>query len=231
MRPIIGIAKSGKKFNPAYWAIWFSVFISGAKPVGLPPQKGIFTEIDGLVLGGGSDIFPGLFSLEPKQGYKYDSPRDQSEISWLTYAREKQIPVLGICRGAQLLNVADGGSLHMNVSEAYDDAVYPDDFFSYIFFRKLIAIKSGSLLEGILKKDSAKVNSMHKQSISSLGSGLQVTAQEPNGVIQAIENPDRDFYMGLQFHPELMIHESEARKIFSSFVRACKKDKNERVVD
>lgn len=225
MRPVIGIARSDEWLNPNFWAICFSVLITGGKPVALSPGRGVNRDIDGLVLGGGTDVYPGRFSSEPKENYLYDNPRDENEIEWLKYADEKKIPILGICRGAQMLNVASGGTLHMDISKAYDNAIHPTDFFSYIFYRKVIAIKPGSLLNEIVGAEDYRVNSMHKQSIKDLGDDFEIIAKEPNGVVQAIEKKSADYYMGVQFHPELMIHEPKAREIFKRLVEASKNKK------
>jgi putative glutamine amidotransferase len=118
------------------------------------------------------------------------------------------------------MNVSGGGKLHMDVSKAYEKADYPATFFSHIFYRKKITIKSNTLLFKILKCSNLKVNSIHKQSISEVAKDLTVTAQEDNGVIQCIEKPEHCFYIGVQFHPEFLIYKKVFRNIFLSLVKA-----------
>lgn len=164
--------------------------------------------------------FPALFQdePEPKEDYAYDHDRDEMELYWLRKAESEGLPVLGICRGAQLMNVAGGGKLHLDVSLVYKKAIYPANWFSYIFYRKKIAIQNGSLLHKILGRTIVRVNSIHKQSIAELADGLVVTAKEDNGVIQAIEKPGHNFYLGVQFHPEFLIYSKIFRRIFEQLV-------------
>lgn len=163
-----------------------------------------------------------LFDDTPKQGYVYDRARDDMEISLAQAALEKDVPVLGICRGAQLLNVAYGGSLHLDMAEAYDDAHYPDSLFAKAFFRKTITTVADSIIRRALGVKTACVNSLHKQSVKELGQGLRATAVEPNGVIQTIEDSNRPYVMGVQFHPEFMLHKKMFRAVFKSLINAAK---------
>jgi len=182
-------------------------------------------DIDGLVIGGGTDLYPPLFKIDPNPHYNYDHDRDALEIKWLERAEEHNMPVLGICRGAQLLNVQRGGTLHVDVSKVYENARYPANIFANIFFRKAINIEPESALKNIFKTQRLQVNSMHKQSIDTLGHGFAVSAKEDNGVVQAIEDRSRAFCMGVQFHPEALIYKSIFRALFKCFVNAAKERK------
>jgi putative glutamine amidotransferase len=228
-KPVIGITKPDQKDNFAYAFIWLSILLAGGKPLKITPlNSGLVDNIDGLVLGGGKDVFPALFQdePEPKHDYEYDHERDEMELYWLRKAENDNIPVLGICRGAQVMNVSRGGTLHLNISEVYEKADYPATFISHIFYRKKITLQPGSLIHKILGRSVLRVNSIHKQSISEIASGLVVTAKEDNGVIQAIEKPDHPFYIGVQFHPEFLIYRKIFRALFSSFVIAANNKKN-----
>ena len=140
------------------------------------------------------------------------------ELYWLRKAENEGLPILGICRGAQLMNVAGGGKLHLDVSAAYKKANYPTSWLSYVFYRKKTTIQNGSLLHGILGRTIVRVNSIHKQSIAEVAPGLTVTAKEGNGVIQAIEKPGSGFYLGVQFHPEFLIYKKIFRQLFKQLV-------------
>lgn len=99
MRPNIGIT-APSKFYPAYYFLRFAVWLCGGRPVALRTLESIQRgDIDGLIVGGGTDVFPGLFQNDPKQDYLYDQKRDEMEIAWLAKAEKEGLPVLGICRG------------------------------------------------------------------------------------------------------------------------------------
>jgi putative glutamine amidotransferase len=224
-RPLIGITKpEARPLNLPYYALWFSVWLAGGKPIVLTPGKPVMPEhIDGLLLGGGTDIFPGLFMKEPKAGYHYDHPRDKMEMKWLRLADDEKIPVLAICRGAQLMNVVRKGNLHMDIEKVYEKAVYPNHLLGYLFFRKQIHIQKDSILFDLFEKETAYVNSLHRQSIADVGEELEVTARETNGIVQAIERKGHPFYLGVQFHPELLIYRKVFRNLFRRFINTARK--------
>ncbi len=219
-KPIIGITKPAKRrLNPTYWALCLSVWLAGGRIKIISFRKTIdINKLDGLLLGGGSDIFPGIFKKDPKKNYRYDRKRDEMEIELLKTANQINIPVFAICRGSQLMNVVSGGSLHMDISKVFFGTKYPDDVLGYLFFRKKIFIESDSIMFDIFRKNQLMVNSLHKQSIDQVGEGLEITAKEKNGIIQAIENKNKPFYLGVQFHPELLIYKKMFRRIFKTFV-------------
>lgn len=220
-KPRIGITKPTQiRFSAPYFTIWISIWLSGGIPVVLKHMKKK-PSIDGLVLGGGKDVYPALYQQKAKSGYLYDRERDYMEKNWLDYALARKLPVLGICRGAQMLNVHLGGNLHMDLSLVYSEANYPHNFFAYQFFRKKILLSQNTLMHRIFNCDEMMVNSIHKQSIDKLGKGLKVTAREPNGIIQAVEKEDHPFLMGVQFHPERLIYQRRFRKLFQVFIRAA----------
>jgi putative glutamine amidotransferase len=223
-KPVIGITAPGKKDFFLYLVLWLSVKLAGGKPLRISSTHNKFesADIQGLLLGGGKDIFPGRYNQSPKEDYQYNSERDEMEIYWAERARDEGIPTLGICRGAQLLNVVCGGTLHMSVAEAYEDAIYPDGILHNIFYRKNINVKKGTLLYEIVGRDRLRVNSIHKQAIAVLGDKIVVNATENNGVIQGISLENHPFYLGVQFHPEFLLHRAVFRGIFKSLVRAAK---------
>ena len=126
-RPVIAITKPHRKDNWAFRAVAAAVRLGGGDPVALTPaEQRKKLKVNGIVFGGGDDIFPMLYDGTPKQGHVYDRERDALEMAAAEQASEDDIPALGICRGAQLMNVVRGGALHADVSAEYEDAAYPN---------------------------------------------------------------------------------------------------------
>lgn len=224
-RPVIGMVKPENEDFFAFLAFKVAVIQAGGTPLIISAKDKNYKDlkVDGYLFGGGKDVFPGHYNQPPKDDYIYDQDRDNMEIQCARIARAKRIPSLGICRGAQLMNVACGGSLHMDIASAYEDASYPDGFWHHALFRKEITIRSGGLLHGIVGKENLKVNSIHKQAIAEIGSQLDVEAWESNGIVQAVSLKEHPFFLGVQFHPEFMIYRSDFRLIFKAFIQATKK--------
>jgi putative glutamine amidotransferase len=221
-RPLIGVTKPNRGDRASFLAACLALRLSGARTVPITADRpGDDTPIDGLLLGGGTDVHPALFDASPKPGYAYDAERDAMELDWVRRAYQLQLPTLGICRGAQFLNVAAGGGLYLDVAGAFTETRYPRHWFEQTYFRKQIVIEPGSRLHAIVGADSIWVNSLHQQAVRALGHGLTIVAREVNGAIQAIEDPSRRFWLGVQFHPEFMLYRAEIRRIFSSFVAAA----------
>lgn len=223
-RPLIGITKPVAGDDLAFFAVCLAVWLAGGRPRPITAERpGDDIAFWGLVLGGGSDVYPQRFAGIPKEAYDYDHPREAVEEAWAARAEATGLPTLGICRGAQLMNVLDGGSLHMDVAAAYADVVYPNSLLQHALYRKPIVVEPGSLLHRLTGHLTLQVNSIHRQSIAGLGEGLKITGVEPNGVVQAIEGEGRGFWLGVQFHPELLIHRGRFRRIFEGLVAAAKK--------
>jgi len=158
--------------------------------------------LDGLVLSGGADIDPSRYGAEPHEKLGETDPgRDAFELDLLAAARAKGIPVLGICRGCQLINVAFGGTLrqHVELSEGsgHPNWLAPGDTLAHD-----IEITAGSLIESLMDGRRA-VNSLHHQTLDTIGAGLRVTAVAPDGVPEAIEAEDEEV-LAVQWHPEML---------------------------
>lgn len=225
MRPLIGVTKSkGIGGFIQNLVTRFCLFQSGAKSILLSSNSPSYhIQIDGLLLSGGTDIFPGRYgSKYIKSDYEYDHTRDTLEIEWLKIAKNKKLPIFCICRGLQMLNVFKGGTLHTEVSKVYEQAKYPNSFIAKIFYRKKINILKKTRLDSILNKSDIEVNSMHTQAINELGTNLKISAKEDNEVIQAIEAKDSRYIIGLQFHPEFLYYRKDIRNLFFDFVKNCR---------
>jgi putative glutamine amidotransferase len=223
VRPLIGITQPDRGDRATLWVTRLALAQAGARSIVLTAKHpGEDLVLDGLMLGGGPDVHPHLFSAAPKADYSYDHGREGMELAWLRQAWSIDLPTLGVCRGAQLMNVAAGGALHQILSDAFPGTRYPKGWFEQIVFRKRIIIAPRSRLASIVGEGDLCVNSFHSQAVSEIGQGLCVGAQEANGAIQAIEAPTRRFWLGVQFHPEFLIYHRRFRWIFDALVRAAR---------
>lgn len=220
-RPIIGITKPENGDTLAYFAMKFAVWIAGGDPVKVTARAPRDPRsIDGLIFGGGSDVYPKRYEGQPKPGYRYDLARGDMEASWALAARRHDLPVLGVCRGAQMLNVLAGGTLHGDLSEFKPDR--PSNILLKFFHRLPIRVRYKSKLAALTQcPRQMKVNAIHLQAIDRLGAGLTVSAREPNGIVQGIEDPSQPFWVGVQFHPEFLIYRAPFRRLFRALVDAA----------
>lgn len=148
-----------------------------------------------------------------------DNERDELEFELIEQAIEKDIPILGICRGAQLMNIHFGGTLHQDITNYYTEvprvkSVWP---------KKMVGIDAESKLRDILTFEKVWVNALHHQAVDKLGEKLKVAAKEQNGIIQAIEHQEKTFVLGVQWHPEYLPQIPAQRRIFAILVEEASK--------
>lgn len=228
-RPVIGVTMPDQGERMSWLALKTAVWLAGGQAVRLTARAPRDPRtIDGLVLGGGSDVYPLAFEGKPKPGYRYDLARGDMEASWALAARRHDLPVLGVCRGAQMLNVLAGGSLHMDLA-TFEGANLAPSRWEQATARKRVRLRGGSRLAQILGPAPLRVNAIHQQAIDRLGVGLTVAAREANGVIQAIEDRSRRFWIGVQYHPELLLYRSRHRRLFKALVEAARTRRRERM--
>lgn len=189
-----------------------------AKPIFTSPSKRYEKDFDGLIISGGTDINPSLYGGKKREDISYDDKRDILEMNLLEKAVKKEIPIFGICRGMQLINLFFGGSLHSDVFEL--DLNYPHP--KTPFPLKDIFIKRDTNLYNIIKKEKIKANALHHQAIDKLGNGLNISAYDRNKICQAIEHNSKHFILGVQWHPEFIPFSKASHKIFYSFVKNVK---------
>lgn len=157
-------------------------------------------------------VFRRLVSL--KDGHDIDAARDELENGLLKQVLERQLPVLGICRGSQLINRFYGGDLHSDIAEFYEEEAIPRS----VFPTKDILLEPGSQLARALEIQKCRINALHHQAIDRLGEGLRITAREPNGIVQAIEHEQLAFVIGVQWHPEYMVLHKVQRRLFRMLI-------------
>ncbi len=192
----------------------------GIEPVRISPGEPVpLDRVDGLLLTGGTDVNPSLYGQTPHpETESPDDPRDVMEAALLQQALDGDMPVLAICRGMQLLNVVHGGTLvqhlpntpkHERRDTARSDAVHQ------------VVIEPDSHLAGLLGQETAAVNSRHHQAVDRVGTGLSVSGRDEDGLIEALERPDKRFVVAVQWHPEdQAATDPVQRRLFEKFAES-----------
>lgn len=180
---------------------------------------------DGIIFSGGGDINPLIFNKEPdKNCGQIDTKRDIFELALCKKALKKNIPVLGICRGSQILNVALGGNIIQDIKSNIKHMQYaPKNEETH----SIIVVKN-SILWHILNKNKITVNSFHHQSVGGVGENVIISAKSIDGVTEAIESPNYNFVLGVQWHPEHLLDIEEHSNIFKTFMQKSEKYKEEK---
>lgn len=166
-------------------------------------------------------FYPFLFLLRKLFSTKsptFDKERDTLEFEMLQQALEKGIPVLGICRGAQLINIHFKGNLHQNIDTFYTEIPKVNT----VWPKKKISIQNGSKLKSIINASKVWVNALHHQAVDTVGESLNIVAREETGIAQAIEHPGYPYLIGVQWHPEYMPQIPRQRAIFKELVKMAR---------
>jgi putative glutamine amidotransferase len=215
--------KAGVTFRESHKAEAYAEALrrAGIEPVLISPDepRGM-AGLQGLLLSGGTDLNPLRYGAAPHPGNETpDDARDDLETALLSEALALDLPVLAICRGMQLVNVAQGGTLIQNLENSAMHVVRSAD---PALPAHPILVEPGTRLAAILGEGAHAVNSRHHQAIDRVGAGLRVTARSaPDGVIEAVERSDRRFALGVQWHPEDQAPQDAAqRKLFQAFAEA-----------
>lgn len=191
--------------------------------------RGIYEGLDAVFLPGGADIDPATYGAEPHPLCdKTDRERDRVEVALARWALEDEKPVLGVCRGMQLINVAAGGSLYQDLAEEFPGALKHDYFpfrgqsFTRDYLAHEVRVTGGTRLAQIMGAGALRVNSMHHQGVKTLGHDLRSTAVAPDGLIEAIEGAGDGYLVAVQWHPEALTdNDTKATALFADFVAAA----------
>ena len=244
-KPKIAITGPNKSGTTAWFFTALNVYLSGGEAFRVTPNTfdGVL-DYDGVIIGGGSDIHPDHYIKEKLAPVKrslwvkikecllypmellthfstsqYDKERDEMEIKFIHFALDNNLPILGICRGHQLLNAELGGSMYESTlpllkKEARIRTPFPQ--------KTVLYTTNDSLISKIAGDDPLKVNAIHSQAVAKTPDELEITGKEEAGINQVIESKNSDKVLGVQWHPEYLFYMKAHRKIFSWLVREAK---------
>jgi len=219
MRPLIGVTTSQRSGWRIFPLVALNIWFAGGRAVrwgvGRPAD---IAKVDGIVIGGGDDISPTLYGGTLQAESRLDPDRDRMERRLVEESMAQGKPVLGICRGSQMLNVALGGDLDQDAYATYRDSRR----YRTILPRKTVHVVEETRLAGLAGMRKMKVNALHSQAVRRLGSGLRVAARDEGGMVQAVERIRDPFAVGVQWHPEHLIYAHRQRAIFRGLVAAAR---------
>jgi len=234
-RPVLGLTTYLQQAQSGVWDIRASflpaIYIDGVNMAGgvsmlLPPQPvdgrivdRVLDGIDGLIVTGGRDVDPATYGQRPHpatdQPAAENRQRDAFELALFEGAVRRRMPVLGICRGAQVVNVALGGTLHQHLPDVLGHTGHQQG--NAVFSTSLVRTVPGTRLAALIG-ESSDAQCYHHQAIDKLGHGLIVSAQDADGVIEAVEIPGRHFVVAVQWHPEERLDDL---RLFAAVVEAA----------
>lgn len=224
-RPEIAVTTSRGWGRWLWWWCWLAVTRAGGRPVRLKPGRAFeLDRLDGLLIGGGDDISPTLYQGELDPAVKVDPERDKLELEALEHARSRDLPVLGICRGSQMINVFMGGNLHEDIYAVYEEAPK----LRTVLPKKTVQVSPGSQLDRLLDCRNCRVNALHHQSVNRVGDGLEVVARDEHEMVQAIEKPHGTFMIGVQWHPEFLVFDRGQQRLFGRLVEVAAEKRSQR---
>lgn len=209
--------------------------LTGGVPVMVPliesvpgTLRAVYERLDGVFIAGGVDLDPSSYGHERRDVCgRTDLARDRVELQFARWAMEENKPVLGVCRGMQIINAAAGGTLYQDCAEEIPGSMKHDYFPTAGFARDYLAhtasVVEGTRLARVFGAPEIHVNSMHHQGICELGAGLVATAHAPDGLIEAVEHAELDFVLGVQWHPEMLVErDAGTRRLFEAFLDAAR---------
>ena len=191
--------------------------------------RGIYDRLDGVFLPGGVDLDPSAYHEDPNDLCgRTDPARDEIELTLTRWALEDKKPLLAVCRGIQVLNVAAGGTIHQDLAAQLPGAIKHDYFprrgqYTRDLLVHDVTLTKDSRLETLLGAPSVEVNSMHHQGIKELAGALRPTAFAPDGLIEGLESQNGHFLVGVQWHPEALVErDPRMGRLFSAFIDASR---------
>jgi putative glutamine amidotransferase len=220
-RPLIGVTGDDQRLRFSWWFIRWALWRSGAQAHLMTPNHPHPPEgMQAVIISGGDDIDPQLYRPDAPDVAPINPRRDQFELQVINTALEQNLPILGICRGAQLLNVVLGGTLFADLREV---RLITSNRRTLLPLKTLL-LKENSQLNQVLQTRRCRINSLHHQAIRELGEGLVVSAWDADEIVQAVECPAHPFRIGVQWHPEYLPLSPHSGRLFrrlSDEARQC----------
>ena len=211
---------NGRLWSLAWWCTRLALWLAGAEPVRLSVRhRASVRSMDALVIGGGNDISPEHFGGDLSDKVKSDPKRDLLEIECIRWALSHGVPLLGICRGAQLINVVLGGTLHQDIRHLRKRTSNRPGLLP----TKLVRLDPDSLVAGVCGTGALRVNSLHHQAVRRPGTGLAVVGWDRDEIVQAVECAGERPVIGVQWHPEYLLYLPSQFALFRWLVRSAKK--------
>ncbi len=248
-KPRIAVTGPDQSGTTAWLFTAFNICLAGGRPIRVTPDR--FDgkrDYDGVVIGGGSDIHPQNYQAASAPKIKrspwlrlkewlcypleffarlsksqYDKDRDEMEKRFIDFAVKHNKPILGICRGHQLLNAALGGSMYPSTLPLLEKKMR---IRSPLPRKKVIYTQDDSLISDIAGDDPLRVNALHSQAVAQPGEDLEVTGKEQAGINQVLESKHNDLVLGVQWHPEYLFYMRAHRSIFKWLIQKAKDEKN-----
>lgn len=218
-RPRIGVTTSTRSGWRIFPLVALNVWLAGGTAVRWNTRRDAdVAAVAGVIIGGGDDISPDLYGGRIVASARLDPERDALERRIVEEAFAANKPVLGICRGSQMINVALGGDLEQDAYGVYTASRR----YRTILPRKTVHLEPGTRLVRLAGARPMKVNALHSQAVCRLGRGLRVAARDEGGMIQAIERVRDPFAIGVQWHPEHLFYARRQQAIFAALVAAAR---------
>lgn len=211
-------------WSPSWFFIRIAVWLAGGKARRISIRHVWPMErLDALIVSGGDDIHPSLYGAEEMPKAQYDQARDALELIHIARALKHRLPMLGICRGTQLINVSLGGSLYIDIRASRKitsnrGTVLP---------RKIAEVHANSHLQCALQTRRIQINSLHHQAVHRLGAGVRAVAHDLDGFVQGIEPQADVHWLGVQWHPEYLLYRSQHLGLFKWLVQQCRQSSDD----
>lgn len=210
-RPRVVVTGTARRWSPSWWCTWLVLKCLGATPMRVSVRhRREQKDIDAVIIGGGDDISPSQYNQPPEHDGEYDPDRDELEIAWIRWALENKKPLLGICRGSQLINVVLGGELDQNIKKLRQLTYNRPGLLP----TKQVFVEPKSQLAQICKKKKLRVNSLHSQIVKRTGVNMRAVGWDLDGFLQASEGQGEQSIIGVQWHPEYLFYVPSQIRIF-----------------